>query len=268
MMPRYEVTGVGKDSGRKRRKKYSAIDENAASAAAEKDGTTVEAVTELPPEPPTERQMEYAISLGLTIPADVTKNEISDLISLAQDDDSLATPLTREAASRFGIELTQYTGEKNATETIWHHLSRAGKERELLTWLAYNTYLDITGSRNSQNRQLDDPVFSEIASELENDASIISSAQRQNVDRRRTKAYKAAAQLVRKKTEAKSAPESSTRGDKPKHDKQASPRETPPPRPSIKTPGQRQGCLSVIFGMAIIPAAIAAAYQWLPHILL
>ncbi|MEQ5803234.1 hypothetical protein [Halomonas sp. H10-9-1] len=268
MMPRYEVTGVGKESGRKRRRIYSAIDENSARTSAEKDGTNVEEVIELPPEAPTERQMEYAISLGITIPADVSKKEISDLISLNQDDDYLATPLTRETASRFGVELTQYTGEKNAIGQIWHHLSREGNEKKLLTWLAYNAYLDLTGPQKSQSRHLDDPVFSEIASELEKDTSVISSAQRQNVEHRRTKAYKAAVQLIRERTEAESAPENSPSREKPKYSKQPPHREPRSPRPTNKAHGHRQGCLSVIFGMAIIPAAIATAYQWLPKILL
>jgi len=82
LMPRYDIQGNGKDSGRKRTCVYSAANEDAARQLAEVDGITVEKIVELPPDMPTEPQLDYAKNLGIAIPAGATKTDISSLISM------------------------------------------------------------------------------------------------------------------------------------------------------------------------------------------
>ena len=81
-MPDFEIRGKGRDTGRKRKRVYSAPDEATAKRLAEDDGTLIEAIVEIPPEPATDRQLTYAKDLGISIPPDVSKADLSDLISL------------------------------------------------------------------------------------------------------------------------------------------------------------------------------------------
>jgi len=89
-MPSYEIKGKGKDTGRKRKRIFTAPNEEEAKQLAEADGTLVEEIKEIPPDPPTERQLDYAKDLGISIPSNATKDDLSDLISLKVDRDKPA----------------------------------------------------------------------------------------------------------------------------------------------------------------------------------
>jgi len=130
-MPSYEIKGKGKDAGRKRRRIYSATNETEARQLAEDDGTLVEAVTELPPEPPTERQLDYARDLGISIPANATKNDLSDLISLKVDRDKPATERHKQFGKLYGLEFTDYIGKKALFNRIQAALIVPGREKDL-----------------------------------------------------------------------------------------------------------------------------------------
>lgn len=59
-MPRFQVTGTGESTGRHRKRVYEVATAEQARSHAEADGTLVSAVAELPPEPPTEGQLQTA----------------------------------------------------------------------------------------------------------------------------------------------------------------------------------------------------------------
>jgi hypothetical protein len=126
-MPRFEITGKGTGSGRNRKRVYSAANEDEARRTAQKDGTLVEVVIELPLEPPTERQLKYAKDLGISIPANATRADLSDLISVKVDRDKPSTTRHREFAKRFGVETTQYIGKKSLFRRIQSALVEPGR---------------------------------------------------------------------------------------------------------------------------------------------
>ena len=86
-MPRYEVVGIGKTTGRKRKRIYKAEDIDSAIMMASGDGIIVEVgKTEILPEPPaTDRQKGYARSLGIKFPENIALKELSFMISAAVD---------------------------------------------------------------------------------------------------------------------------------------------------------------------------------------
>ena len=169
-MPSFEITGKGKESGRKRNRIYSAGDENEARLLADNDGTLVEEITELPPEPPTERQLEYATDLGISIPQNAAKSDLSDLISLKVDKDKPSTTRHREFANRFGVVTTQYIGKKALFDRIQSALVAPGREVELLSWFVYRVYRELTGGADDAPIQNpDDPLIQGIAESLAKD---------------------------------------------------------------------------------------------------
>jgi hypothetical protein len=166
-MPRFEVQGKGISSGRARKRIYSARDEISARQKAADDGTDIETIEELPPDPPTERQISYANDLGITIPRDATKDELSDLISCSTDEDQPASPELLSLARSYGIETTRYTGERAVHGRIFNTLARPGREQELATWFAFNVLKGRPKTRaRSGEIAHDNPRLSSIGSKL------------------------------------------------------------------------------------------------------
>lgn len=75
------------------------------------------------PNPPTERQLAFAKDLGISIPADATIDEVSDLISAHLEKDRLASDNHRRIASLFGAKFTRFTGKKQLYERIFDAVS-------------------------------------------------------------------------------------------------------------------------------------------------
>lgn len=86
-MPYFRVKGKSAESGKSRSRQYLAKSESEAQSQAEKDGIVVASVGEIAAQPATERQLAYAVDLGIVIPDGITKEEISDLISIKTSDD-------------------------------------------------------------------------------------------------------------------------------------------------------------------------------------
>lgn len=178
-MPSYEIKGKGKDTGRKRRRIYSAPNEVEARQLAEDDGTLVEEVTEIPPEPPTERQLGYAKDLAISIPATATKDDLSDLISLKVDRDKPATERHKNFGRIYGLEFTNYIGKKALFDRIQAALVTPGREKELLSWFTFRVYRGLAGGADSAPiASPNDPTIEEIAEELVADEKIIKSVRR------------------------------------------------------------------------------------------
>jgi hypothetical protein len=178
-MPNYEIKGKGKDTGRKRKRIYAAINELEATRLAEVDGTLVDEITEIPPEPPTEKQLEYARDLGILIPANATKEDVSDLISLKVDRDKSATERHKKFGKAYGIEFTDYIGKKSLFNRIQAALIAPGREKELLSWFTFRVYRELaSGADNAPIKGPDDPIVKEIAEGLVSQEKIIKSVRR------------------------------------------------------------------------------------------
>lgn len=128
-------------------------------------------------EKPTERQVRYAKDLGIKIPKNVTKNELSDLISNKIDDDPCSSSYLRSTASYFNVQYTRYTGRDTLYGRIHGLLSQPGRERELVTWFAYWVYRRLINYRDT-GVEIDDYRILEIADELVNDPRTLKSIRR------------------------------------------------------------------------------------------
>ena len=105
-MPRYEVVGLGRETGRKRVRIYEARNKEDAIMMAASEGIVVDTskIRILPESPATERQIEDAKDLDIKIPKGITKNELSKLINQAEDED-WPTKKTKQQAQKLGIKL-------------------------------------------------------------------------------------------------------------------------------------------------------------------
>jgi hypothetical protein len=178
-MPTYEITGVGHETGRERHRKYMAFDEAQARAQAEEDGTDVISVLELPPTPPTEDQLAYAYDLGISVPPDADKEEVSDLISARLSGDDPAAPVFQLFAQRWGAQYTRYTGEKALFNRVFWRLCKPGEEEDLSAWFVFRVFRYLLGLTDAgEIRGPDDPVIRYIAEQLTLDEKVIKSIQR------------------------------------------------------------------------------------------
>jgi hypothetical protein len=274
-MPSYEIRGKEKESGRKRTRVYVAGNEEAAQRLAEADGTSIEKIMELPPEPPSERQLEYASDLGISIPTGATKNDLCDLISMKLAKDKPATERHRSFARRYGLEVSNYIGKRALFDQIQAALIATGKERDLVSWFTYRVYRELVkGVDNAPVEGPDDPIIQEVTSHLESDEAIIKSVRRytgreliwfgewtspdgfvQTGGSNRTYAYKKASSLLRKKTgiailgaSNAGAKQSTVKGDI---------------AGSARAINEPKGCLSVIALTLLAPVGLILSIVWL-----
>ena len=113
-MPRFEVVGIGRETGRKRVKIYEVANKETAIMAAAADGTIVDVnkITQLPDEPASERQIEYAKVYGIKVPQNATMRQVSEWLTKAEDQD-WPTMEQLEKAKRLGLEIqVGITGEE------------------------------------------------------------------------------------------------------------------------------------------------------------
>jgi hypothetical protein len=258
-----------KESGQKRKRIYSTAPKSEARRLTKNDGILVEEVTELPPDPPTDRQLEYAKDLGISIPPDATKDDLSDLISLKVDKDQPSTERHREFVKKYGIELTEFVGKKALFDRIQAALVAPGREKELLSWFTFRVYRELAKSAaNAPIQGPDDQTIQEIAEELVSDEKIVKSIRRyegreliwfgewtspdgyvHTGGSNRTVAYKQVLSLLKEKA---IFPEKS-------HKKASS---APPVRNwNKKNISESQGCLSVIVFAFLISVCIVVSVE-------
>lgn len=268
-MPKFEIRGKGKNSGRKRKRVYPAANEQEARLLAEDDGTEVEDVTELPADPATERQLAYASGLGISIPADATKADLSDLISIKTDRDKPATARHRKLADHYGVETTQYVGKKALFDRVQNILISPGRENDLLSWFVYRVYRElIHGADDAPIETPNDSLIQRIASGLAKDEKIVKSVRRYrgreliwfgewtSPDGRqylggsnRTAAYKAASSLLREQLNLSKAQPTPQRAVS-----------SAPSKRSEARSAESRGCLSVVAFALLFPIGVIAAY--------
>lgn len=178
-MPRFEVTGTGKATGRQRKRIYEATTAEHARHQAEVEGTLVHVIVELPAEPPTAAQLQLAREHGIDLPIGANRAEISDLISLATWRDKPASADLQAIARRYGVNVTKYTGKKLLFQRIFEHLSKPGHEQDLAAWFAYRVYRElVSGSYDSPVKGPTDPLIATVARTLAADSAVIDSIRR------------------------------------------------------------------------------------------
>jgi len=269
-MPRFQVTGTARDTGRKRKRTYAAANEAAARSKAHADGIDVAEVSELF-DPPTENQLSYAQSLGIAIPAGVTREELSDLISQRTDDDKPASADLLALATSYGAKVTNYTGKKLAFHRIFDHLTTTpDRQQDLAAWFAYRVYRELVhGAAGTAITSPNDPSIQAVAQQLAAQPDVMQSIRRYEGHRliwfgqwtspsgsvheggsNRTIAYRRAAELLRPTVAREKA-----QGEALVRERHYDRSESPPIRRSEPA---AKGCLSVMVLVAVFTTAAAA----------
>jgi len=181
------------------------------------DGTEPKEIELVPPEPPTERQLEFARNVGITVPVGATVDEVSDLLSIYQDRDKPATHRHRSFADYYEVETSKCIGKKKLFRLIFNKLNQPGNEEQLATWFAFRVYREITNASDSATAQHpNDPRIVSIGRQLAKDEKVLKSIRRYDGDdliwfgewtapddvvysggSNRTAAYKAASSAIR-----------------------------------------------------------------------
>lgn len=182
-MNNYEVIGIGKETNRKRKKVYRAETEDAAKSLAEKDGIIVESINLLSPDPATERQLSYAKDLGIKIPENPTKDQISYLISSKTE-----TPASNDQinyALKLGVQFHEY--DFRSKEIIQNKISNllghgsARYNAELAKWYVYSVarYLSKGNWSTPEKSNIETNTIKEAVNKLISDEKAFKSFQRQ-----------------------------------------------------------------------------------------
>lgn len=175
-MPKYIITYTGLTTERKRTRRITAINESTARATIEADGITIDQITEIPPEPPSQRQINYARSLGVAFPDGVTAQDASALISLAEDNDTPSSEQYRGFARSYCLEVSNYIGQAGLFDAIHHHLSQARHGRDLIAWFAFCVNQGATKKQlNPSIQSPADSLIIKIANSLADDRQVFSS---------------------------------------------------------------------------------------------
>jgi len=189
----FEVIGKGRDTGRTRKRKYTVENEDEARRSAEADGTVVESVTDLGPEPfspPSDAQLKYAADLGIWVPDGSSSKDVSLLISKA-----LAAPERELALAReLGLDPPEHITSDDLRGFI---ANRLGLE-DLTRWFLYLVFIRRASKRASKNvKSPNDPALRALAAELKDDRKFSNSLSNNSFDLdgiepNQTYAYKAA----------------------------------------------------------------------------
>jgi hypothetical protein len=267
-MPSFEVTGRGRESGRPRKRAYVAISESLARQLAEDDGTIVDGISELPSEPPTERQVHYARSLGIKIPGGASSLELSDLIFLKVDGDMPSSEQERDLARNYGIEVTKFIGKASIFDRIQTVLVSSGREMELVAWFTFRVYRDLVNHVDAGPIQ--DPgyvVVKEISEKVVGEEKIIKSIRRyegrelvrfgrwtapdgqcDEGGSRRTAAFIEVSSMLKERIDI---PTSNRNSEMARRQSGEAPR------------GSQRGCLFLVGITLFLPLGIAATLTWL-----
>jgi hypothetical protein len=184
-MPFFDVVGIGKQTNRKRTKRYKAKGEEHARLLAENDGTVIESITKSIPSPATERQLNYARDLDLSFPENINVEEMSHLISRKVDDD-LETPLWLQewALAQFpeesGLAITKYVGIRTLFGFLIYKYGEDNDLKALVTLFVYSVINDFLNTKWTIpfDRLAEEGVVASIAEELWRNQKVVGSIRR------------------------------------------------------------------------------------------
>jgi len=176
---KFEVVGTGIKTGRKRRKVYYGANESCVRVRAENDGTEVMEVNAMPADPATDAQLSYADDLGIYIPENAGKDDLSALIALEIDGDYPAEERHREFARFFDVYFSEYTGKRRLFNCIQLELLQEGRQDDLLSWFVFRVYRNMVYGR--LDVEIDGPgndIIKKVADQLLSDKRVIKSVRR------------------------------------------------------------------------------------------
>ncbi len=184
-MPYFNVKGIGKETSRKRSKRYKAQNSESAKILAEDNGTIVEFIVQEVPGLATDNQINYANDLGLKFVENITINEMSHLISKGVDKDTDSPMWLQQYALKFfpeenGLAITKYIGLKGLLNYIIHRFAESSDPSSLIELFIYSIINDSTGSNwNVSFGQLaEEIIINSLADELSKEKNIVDSIKR------------------------------------------------------------------------------------------
>lgn len=127
----------------------------------------IASISIITPEKPTERQFEYASDLGISVPEDASKEDVSSLISRFVDGDHSDPPdsLFRYAANN-NLYVSEYIGERALYNSLFNKIS--GKEK--IAFYLYSIYCYKTQNwRESLEESEDHALFFNFAGDKVDD---------------------------------------------------------------------------------------------------
>lgn len=143
---KYKVRGVSEETGRKRTIKLMAQNREKAEEELKQRGLIEPyEFEEEEPDAPTDRQIDYAIDLGILILPTMTKKDISALIDKKVDEDDDANEELLTFAYNKNIYVSPYIGEKALFNTIFSTLANPDKA----AFFCYAVYCSINGEKVS-----------------------------------------------------------------------------------------------------------------------
>lgn len=147
-MPNYEFRFIKATTGRSNTRTRWAMDEDHLRLLLAGEGIVPDEIALLPAEPATERQISYMASLGILFPADITKDEASDLLTNHLEQRPVADLDDFTIASTMRAEVTRYASKKAIYRSILFAIQQRANDEEIGAWYAYRVY------RNGHDRAL------------------------------------------------------------------------------------------------------------------
>jgi hypothetical protein len=132
--------------------------------------------------PPTEKQLKYALELGLEVPNDASIEEVSDLISAHIDDDEKSGQSLLLIASQYNVRHTRFTGKRELFNRIFICLNPPTREVDLLAWFILQVYKNIGANFEEALRRPDREEIYQIAKELAGEEAVVKSVRRYSGD--------------------------------------------------------------------------------------
>jgi hypothetical protein len=169
----YKVSGVFADTKRKRTRTIAAKNENHAKEIMINDGYLEPfEIIEVDFEKPTERQIEYAKDLGIEIPDNATKQDLSALISRHLENDSDPNPELYEFADKRGFLFSKYIGKKALYNLLFNNLEDVDK----IAFFAFCVYRYLSEDRHANlDTSPHRDIFYDFANKMVNDESFVRS---------------------------------------------------------------------------------------------
>lgn len=174
----YKISGINEATNRKKSIKIDGLSEDDAIESVLKQGLKeISNIEIIPFDVPTERQLDYAKSLGLIIPNASTKEDVSALISKRVDRDSTPNPGLLEFATNKRIFLSNYIGKTALYEQVFSRLV----DKDKIAFFAFSIYRYISDDRHANlDTHSGKALFYEFADSVISDESFMKSMNRYN----------------------------------------------------------------------------------------
>lgn len=174
----YEIKGKHAETKRTRTLKIKAVnEEDAKCQALESNLESIESIAVIPFDAPTQRQIDYAKSLGIHIRSEYTSQDVSALISKHVDNDDEHTDGLFHFATNHRVHVSKYIGETALHGAIFHNLPTVDR----IAFFVFAVYRDIKGD-NYSNLDIHPhrAKFYEFAESMKSDDKFIKSLEQYN----------------------------------------------------------------------------------------